>query len=95
MRGDRHANGRPLAKFHAGICRAHLTFSVGGPEAMYEREILVSAARQLGIKPNIFENPNERPLGIAISSERTDALYLERARTFFEVGVARTWSKRQ
>jgi UDP-glucose 4-epimerase len=69
------------------------TFSVAGPNALHERQLLAELGAYLGVPVNIEETDAESPMSLAVSSERIDALYPQRPRTSWSQGMVRTWPR--
>jgi nucleoside-diphosphate-sugar epimerase len=69
------------------------TFSVAGPDALYERQLLAELAVHLGVPAKIEETDAEQPVSLAISTERIDALYPQRPRTPWSQGIMNTFPR--
>jgi nucleoside-diphosphate-sugar epimerase len=66
------------------------TFSVGGPEALSEREVAEELGRWLG-RPPAFAAGGGIARMFGVSSARLDALFPDRPRTPWRDGMRRTW----
>lgn len=77
-----------------GLMRAPVgeALSVGGPEALTEREIVEDLGAWLGKAP-VLVTSAEAPLMFGVSSARLDARLPERPRTSWREGMRRTWAR--
>jgi hypothetical protein len=66
--------------------------NIGGPTALYERQLINDVASHLGVLAN-FAFADKKPRSLCVVNRHLNTLYPDRSQTPWPQGLRQTWSK--